>query len=94
MIERTCRANLLAIAEAYARVEGLSLATVSRQFHGNQAFLGRLKSGKCSMTVPKLDEMVRSFISKWPKGARWPLTRAILFPRPGRKISVGKVRRR
>ena len=87
MFEKVCRENLIKIARAFADACGLSLATVSRRFHGNQAFLDEYRRGECSLTVSKYDSMIAAFRAQWPKDASWPLTRAVLIPRPGKKVA-------
>lgn len=71
------RDNLLAIATVYAEATGLSLSSVSRKFHGNQAFLRDYKAGKCTVTSDKLAEMVTAFRAAWPRDTDWPVTRPI-----------------
>lgn len=89
-IEETCRDNLLAVAGEYGRATGLARATVSRQFHGNNAFLDEFRCGKCSVTLSKFQEMLDAFRSKWPKGARWPWLRAVVIAPPERKVATAK----
>lgn len=72
MFETACKETLLALASGYAKAEGLSMSTVSRRFHGNQAFLDDFKRGKCSVTLSKLDEMVLAITAAWPAGAKRP----------------------
>ncbi len=87
MFEKTCRDNLTKIAKAYAAATDLSLSTVSRKFHGNQAFLSDYIQGNISITISKYDEMLGAFRRQWQKDARWPLTRAVTIPRPGKKVA-------
>ena len=82
MFEKICRENLLKIAGAFAKATGLSIATVSRRFHGNQAFLDEYRRGGCSITLSKFEAMITAFRAEWPAGAQWPLTRAAMIPRP------------
>lgn len=70
--ERGCRDFLLEVAEAYAAATGLSLSTIGRKFHGSQAFFRKLKDGKASVTVPKVDEMLEGFGRSWPAGVARP----------------------
>lgn len=81
MSEQIIKENLLAIADAYAKATGFSIATISRQFHGNQAFLGDFKKGERSITVSKMEEMLAAFRAGWPPGAKWPPTRPIRMGR-------------
>jgi hypothetical protein len=85
--EKICRENLLKIAGAFAKATGLSTATVSRRFHGNQAFLDDYRRVECSITISKFGAMVEAFQKEWPKGAVWPLTRPAMISRPGKKVA-------
>lgn len=85
-----CREALLQIARAYSAATGLALATVSRQFHGQQSFLGEFEAGECSITLSKMKVMLSGFREKWPPGIPWPAIDPVRFPAPprkGRKIS-------
>ena len=79
---REIRANVLAIATAYREATGLSLATVSARFYGNAGFLSEFKAGRQTISVDKLDEMVRKFRAEWPENAEWPFLPAVFFERP------------
>lgn len=81
-ISQPVRENLLAIADAYVKATGLSPTTVSRKFYGNQKFFDDFRSGECSITVPKLEEVVQKFSDEWPAGLRWPKVKPILMDRP------------
>lgn len=85
--EDRTRENLLAIADAYARATNLSIATISRKFHGQQAFLNEFRAGKCSITASKVDAMLAGFRENWPAGLEWPELAPIRMGGPGRKIS-------
>lgn len=80
-IEALCRADLDAIAKTYAVATNLALATVSRQFHGNQAFVAAFASGKVTVTLRKLRELVQKFAAEWPKGTKWPEVKILRKPR-------------
>lgn len=71
-IDKAFRKNILAVADAYARATGLSIASVSRKFHGNQAFLKKLREGSCTVTLDKAEEMVDAFRKAWPPDVAWP----------------------
>ncbi len=86
MFEKTSRENLLKLADGFAKATGLSLSTVGRRFHGNQAFFTKYRRGKCSLTVSKYDEMAASFKAEWPEGAPWPYLRPAMIGRPGKQI--------
>ena len=93
-IASTCRQNLSAIATAYARATGLTLAQVSKRFYGKGSFLGEFRRRSRSVSVDKYDELVEQFKAEWPDGARWPLTHAAIIDPPhpqkkGRKSGDG-----
>lgn len=81
MIEQIMRENLLVLAQAYATAKGWSLATVSKQIHGNQAFLAQFLSGQVSTTIRTYEKMVGKIRTDWPKGLGWPETRAVPSPK-------------
>ena len=80
-IEALCRADLDAIAKTYAGATNLALATVSRQFHGNQAFVAAFVRGEVTVTLSKLRQLVEKFAAEWPKGTRWPEVKVLRKPR-------------
>lgn len=84
MINAAAVENILAIACAYAEAEELALSTVSKRFHGKQRFFDELRDGDCTVSLKKLDSMVKEFGATWPRGARWPDTRPITMRRPRR----------
>lgn len=75
--ESVCRDNLLALAGGYAEAKGLSLATVSRKFHGNQAFFSDFKKGDRSITLSKVAEMLNAIRKAWPPGTPKPKLRSV-----------------
>lgn len=81
MSERAIKDNLIAVAETYAKATNLSLATVSGHFHGNQAFLEDFKTGKRSIILSKLFEMLNRFRQEWPRGVKWPPTKSVRMGR-------------
>lgn len=85
-IEALCRADLDAIAKTYAVATNLALATVSRQFHGNQAFVAGFARGEVTVTLSKLRELVEKFGAAWPKGAKWPPVKVLKRPRPEKSV--------
>jgi hypothetical protein len=89
-IARTCRENLLAIATAYARATGLTLAQVSKRFYGKGSFLGEFKRRARSVSVDKFDELVDQFRADWPEGARWPYTHAATIEPPNHPQKKGR----
>ena len=80
-IEALCRADLDAIAKTYAGATKLALATVSRQFHGNQAFVASFARGEVTVTLSKLRELVEKFAATWPRGTKWPKVAVLRKPK-------------
>jgi hypothetical protein len=72
MFANLVRANLLAIAAAYARERGISISAVSKKFYGNSIFFRLLRDGNEAVTVPTVDRMLRKFRDEWPEGADIP----------------------
>jgi hypothetical protein len=82
--EELMRANLIALAQTYATAKGWSLATVSKQIHGNQAFLAEYFAGKMSPRVDTYFTMIEKLRREWPKGTKWPVLASI--PKLGKKV--------
>jgi hypothetical protein len=82
MSEQIMRQNLLVIAQTFATAKGWALATVSKQIHGNQAFLERYLAGEISTTIKTYFVMVDRLREAWPPGTKWPATLDV--PRPKR----------
>lgn len=78
-MEKILRDNLLAIAAAYSKATGASLAAISKKFYGNRTFFRDLKSGKqpYSVAIRKAEKIVNAFREAWPDGTPWPPTRMI-----------------
>jgi hypothetical protein len=88
MLENTARQNLLAIAAAYGRAEKLSLSQVSKRCYGNAGFLDKFRKGEQTVSLEKMDEMLRWFSVNWPAEVRVPFLPALFMRvRPG-KIPV------
>lgn len=85
-IETLCRDDLSAIARTYAKASDLAVATVSRQFHGNQAFVEGFARGQVTVTLSKLRELVDKFAAAWPKGTKWPKVKVLKRPKPEKTI--------
>lgn len=90
MIEKTCIANLLAVATAYAKATRTTFVSVSRRFYGNAAAFGGLKSGVTSVTLRQYDKVMAAMTDAWPAGAEWPYLTAVTFPRPSTLGKSGK----
>lgn len=84
MIEDTMRSNLKLIAKAYAKATGRSIGSVSREIYGQSAFLDAFFAGDQTVSISKMDEMLRKFAAAWPADQKWPLTRAV-FMKPSPK---------
>lgn len=81
MFSKIVRDNLWAIAVAYRKATGKSLATISKDFYGRGNFLNNIKAGKHSLSVPQVDRVLAKFRQQWPDDAQWPMTRAIMMDR-------------
>lgn len=82
MIIETLRENLVTVAKAYARATGSTLGKTSKQFYGNGSFFEDFQKGRVSISVDKYDAILGKFHAAWPKGAEWPITQAVVIPRP------------
>lgn len=83
------RENLLVLAQTFATANGWSLSTVSKQIHGNQAFLAEYLAGEVSTTIKTYYLMVNRLRSKWPPKTAWPKTSPI--SKLGKKVDKGFV---
>jgi hypothetical protein len=61
------RTNLIALAQRYAEAKGWSLATVSKEIHGNQAFLGAYLAGEMAPRIDTYFSMVEKLRANWPR---------------------------
>lgn len=78
--DQTVRDNLLAIAGAYARAEGVPLSRVARRCYGNVNFFANLrKTGDVS--APTVEKTLSWFRKNWPENADWPFLPAIFMDR-------------
>lgn len=84
MSEKIMRENLFVLAQVYASAKDWSISTVSKQIHGNQAFLEKFLKGEVSPTVGTYFKMVNKLRLNWPKGLEWPKTSGI--PKLGKKV--------
>lgn len=91
-IEALCRADLDAIAKTYAVATNLALATVSRQFHGNQAFIAAFVRGEVTVTLSKMAEIVERFAREWPRGVKWPAVVVLRRPKITKVVVEGNPR--
>lgn len=82
MIESALRGNLRKIVSAYREATGASMTEVSKRFYNNSAFLDGFFAGEVSVSVRKLDRMLRALVAEWPAGAEWPYCRAVIMSGP------------
>jgi hypothetical protein len=86
--------NLIRTARAFAAANASSLATVSRQIHGDPPFFDNLIAGKCSFTARKYDECMAQFEARWPAGIDRPPLQDHVHGKPAkpkeRKSTNGK----
>ena len=75
------RENLLVIAQTYADAKGWSLATVSKQIHGNQSFLTEFMAGNVSCGIGTYEQMLDRLRVNWIAGLAWPKTRDVPAPK-------------
>lgn len=87
-IEDACRKDLVAIVRAYAKANGLTVATVSRKFHGNQSFFQKFFARKSTITLSKMAEMVQSLSEAWPPTLPWPKVKVLHFANIGGFIYI------
>lgn len=87
MSEQIMRENLIVLAQAFADANGWSLSTVSKQIHGNQAFLAKYSAGEISTTIKTYYLMVNRLRRDWPKKTPWPKTSPI--EKLGKKVDGG-----
>lgn len=81
MLAQIARKNLRQIATAYGKAKGLPLSVVSKRLYGRSSFLDELHRGKQSITIDKLDEILRKLRRDWPNDADWPFLPAIFMDR-------------
>ena len=68
MIAQTIRKNIGVVAHAYAEITGKSLSDVSREFYGRGVFLTDIANSDQSISIDKLDRVMRKFRTRWPRG--------------------------
>lgn len=84
MTEKLMRQNLIVLAQRYAEAKKWSLSTVSKQIHGNQAFLEKYLRGEVAPTTETYFKMVNRLRINWPAGTEWPKTSPM--PKLGKKV--------
>lgn len=66
------RRNLLNLARAYAKAEGVLLRTVSARAYKDARFFDALAKNKCALTIDKYDFLIDWFTRHWPEGHKMP----------------------
>jgi hypothetical protein len=81
MIAQTIRKNIITTADAYAKVTGKSPSDVSRDFYGRGVFLADFARAEQSISIDKLDRVMKKFRRLWPRGKNGkPLHFPVLDP--------------
>jgi hypothetical protein len=70
-MEREIKLHIRALAEAYARMNSLSLTAVMKASTGDGSLLTNLDQGR-SITFRRADEIRQWFSDRWPAGEPWP----------------------
>jgi len=81
VMEENIRDNLTDMAEAYCRIKGITMTTLSKNCYGHRNFLKEFSSGQRSITVGNLQKVIYWFDRNWPPDARWPAMRPIYMKR-------------
>ncbi len=63
--------QLLSVAKAYARFEGIEMHTVSSRAFGDGKKLGAIETGS-DIQVRRFEKTMQWFSDHWPDGAEWP----------------------
>lgn len=84
------RANILALATAYADATGMTVDQISKKFYGRTDFIGSFVVRKASISVDKLDAIIAKFEANWPEGAPWPQLHDVTVNRRTPPASTGK----
>ncbi|WP_398469604.1 hypothetical protein [Tardiphaga sp.] len=63
--------DLLAVAKAYTKAEGIPLSTASWRALGDTKKLGDIEAGR-DIQVRRLEKTMRWFSGNWPATAVWP----------------------
>ena len=85
MIEQVVTKNLLALADAYAKATGKSMLTIGKEFYGGSYFFTQLRAGETSISVRRLDKMLKAFRDEWPDGAKWPALMPVIMLGPKKR---------
>ena len=83
-IAGTLRANLMALANAYAEGTGVRLSAVSKRFYGHIDFFEKVATTG-SVSIDKYDEVVTKMREQWPRDVEWPALRKVVIEPPRRR---------
>jgi hypothetical protein len=75
--------QLLAVARAYAKAEGVKLSTVSSRALDDGKRLAAIVNG-ADIRVGRFERTMQWFSDHWPEGVRWPVD----VPRPKTRVNV------
>ena len=70
--------QIVALAEHYGSLVGISLKTVSSRVLSDGKVLPRIREGRGSITMTRAERAWRWFQDNWPEKADWPIG----IPRP------------
>lgn len=71
-MESELKANLLAVASAFAAARSFELSTVGKLAASDARFFTTLCEDGRSFTARKYDNVLRWFSENWPPGFDWP----------------------
>jgi hypothetical protein len=85
-IEPIMRANVLALATAYAKHRGMKFPYLSKQVHSDPRWLDNLAAKRGTISARKYDEAIAWFFDKWPDDLKMPRLRE--FPPAPKRAST------
>ena len=68
----TVRADLLAVAKAYAAAKGIKMSSLGNYVRTDSTYFARLERGETKMVCEVYDEIMQWLSDRWPEGTRWP----------------------
>lgn len=91
MIGQEILSSFKTLVRAYAKATGDSDVKISKMLYGNAHFLERLFSNGQTVSIQKMDEMLKLLRDKWPEDTPWPVMPVIMLRGPKRgKLSPKK----